>query len=67
MTLANFRMLFHELLNEDPDMVPNEAPLIVLDSQSAVSGMFGILTIISHAHSRFTIQDNQRIFLCNYF
>ena len=32
MALAHFRMLVHELLNEDPDMVPKEAPLIVLDS-----------------------------------
>ena len=29
-------MLVHELLNEDPDMVPKEAPLIVLDSKSAM-------------------------------
>ena len=36
MALAHFRMLVHELLNEDPDMVPKEAPLIVLDSQSAM-------------------------------
>ena len=36
MALANFRMLIHELLNEDPDMVPEEVPLIVLDSQSAM-------------------------------
>ena len=27
-------MLIHELLNEDPEMVPKEAPLIVLDSKS---------------------------------
>ena len=36
MALAHFRMLVHELLNEDPDMVPKEAPLIVLDSESAM-------------------------------
>ena len=36
MALARFRMLIHELLNEDPDMVPKEAPLIVLDSKSAM-------------------------------
>ena len=36
MALANSRMLVHELLNEDPDMVPMEAPLIVLDSKSAM-------------------------------
>ena len=36
MALAHFRMLIHELLNEDPDMVPKEAPLIVLDSKSAM-------------------------------
>ena len=28
MALAHFRMLVHELLNEDPDMVPKEAPLL---------------------------------------
>ena len=32
MALAHFRMLIHELLNKDPDIVPEEAPLIVLDS-----------------------------------
>ena len=36
MSLAHFRMLVHELLNEDPDMVPKEAHLIVLESKSAV-------------------------------
>ena len=36
MDLAHFRMLVHELLNEDPDMFPKEAPLIVLDSKSAM-------------------------------
>ena len=34
MALEHFRMLIHELLNKDPDMVPDEAPLIVLDSKS---------------------------------
>ena len=33
MALANFRMLIHELINKDPDIVPKEAPLIVLDSK----------------------------------
>ena len=36
MALANFRMLINELLNEDPDMVPKEDPLIVLDSKYAM-------------------------------
>ena len=36
MDLEHFIMLVHELLNEDPDMVPKEAPLIVLDSKSAM-------------------------------
>ena len=27
-------MLIHEFLNEDPDMVPKEAPFIVFDSKS---------------------------------
>ena len=36
MSIANFRILVHELLNEDPDMVTKESPLIVLDSKSAM-------------------------------
>ena len=36
MTLAHFRMLMHKLLNKDPDIVPEESPLIVLDSKSAM-------------------------------
>ena len=34
MALAHFRMLIHELLNKDSDIVPEESPLIVLDSNS---------------------------------
>ena len=36
MALARFRMVFHEFLNEDPDMVPKKALLIVLDSKYAM-------------------------------
>ena len=36
MALENFRMLIHELLNKDPDIVPEEAPLIVLESKYAM-------------------------------
>ena len=36
MALENFRMLIHELLNKDPEIVPEEAPLIVLDSKYAM-------------------------------
>ena len=36
MDLARFRMLIHELLNKDPDIAPEEAPLIVLDSKSSM-------------------------------
>ena len=36
MALAHFRMLIHELLNKDPDIVPEESPLIFLDSKSAI-------------------------------
>ena len=36
MALANFRMLVHELLNEDLDMVPKEAPLLFLDRKLAM-------------------------------
>ena len=33
MALSHFRILIHELLNKDPDIVPEEAPLIVLDGK----------------------------------
>ena len=33
MALAHLRMLISELLNKDPEIVPKEAPLIVLDSK----------------------------------
>ena len=36
MALANFKMLIHELLNKDPYIVPEEAPLVILDSMYAV-------------------------------
>ena len=36
MALAHFRMLIHEFLNKDPDIVPEEAPIIILDRKSAV-------------------------------
>ena len=36
MALAHFRMLIHELLNKDPEIVPYEDPLIVLDSKSTM-------------------------------
>ena len=36
MDLAHFRMLLHELLNKYPEIVPYEAPLIVLDSKSDI-------------------------------
>ena len=36
MSLAHFRILIHELLNKDTDIVPEGAPLIFLDSKSAM-------------------------------
>ena len=36
MALAHLRVLIHEFLNKDPDIIPEEAPLIVLDSKSAM-------------------------------
>ena len=36
MALAHFRMLIHKLLNKYPDIIPEEAPLIVLYSKSAM-------------------------------
>ena len=32
MALEHYRMLIHEFLNKDSDIVPEEAPLIILDS-----------------------------------
>ena len=34
MALAHFRVFIHEFLNKDPDIIPEEAPLIILDSKS---------------------------------
>ena len=36
MVLANFRMWIHKFLNKDPDIVPEEDPLIILNSKYAV-------------------------------
>ena len=36
MALAHFRVLICELLNKDPDIVPEEAHLILLDSKSVM-------------------------------
>ena len=36
MILAHSSMLIHELLNNNPDIVPEEAPLIIFDSKSVV-------------------------------
>ena len=35
MAVPHFRMLINELLKKDPDMVPEEVPLIILDFKSA--------------------------------
>ena len=65
MDLAHFRLLVHELLNEDPDMVPKEAPLIVLDSKSSMCmAKNGRDTILSHAHGRFAIQPDLVLLAC---
>ena len=36
MALAHFRMLICELLNNDTDIITEEAPLVVLDSKSYI-------------------------------
>ena len=38
MALARFRMLINDFLNKDPDIVPEKAPLIILDGKSGVCG-----------------------------
>ena len=36
MDLEYFRMLIHELFNKDPDVVPEQAPLVILDRKSFI-------------------------------
>ena len=36
MALAHFRILIHGFLNKDPEIFPEEAPIIFLDSKSAI-------------------------------
>ena len=36
MALSHFRMLIHELLKKDPDIITEEAPFIFLHSKSAM-------------------------------
>ena len=36
MSLAHFKILIHEMLNKDPYIVTEEAPLIILDSKPYV-------------------------------
>ena len=36
MDSAHFRVLINELLNKDSDIVPEEAPLIILDSRYSI-------------------------------
>ena len=36
MNLAHFRMLIHKSLNKDPYIVPEKAPIIILDIRSAM-------------------------------
>ena len=36
MALAHFSMLIHEFLNKDPDIVPEEVPLIIFNKNYAV-------------------------------
>ena len=36
MALARFRMLIHDFFNEDPDIVTEETPIIILHIKSAV-------------------------------
>ena len=36
MDLEHFRMLNNELMNKDPDVIPEQLPLIILDRKSAM-------------------------------
>ena len=36
MSLAHFRMLIHGFLNKDPEIVPEEAPQIILYRKSSI-------------------------------
>ena len=43
-------MLVHEFLNKDPEIVPEEAPLIVLDSKSAMCMSNNVKDNITNYH-----------------
>ena len=49
MSLEHFKMFIHEVLNKYPDIVPEEAPLVVFDSKS---GMFMDKTVKDTKHTR---------------
>ena len=54
MYLAHFSMLIHELLNKDPYIVPEEAPLILLDSKSSILW----LRMVSTPNTQGTLQED---------
>ena len=58
MALAHFRMLIHEFLNKDPDIVPEESCLIVLDSKS---GMCMAKTVKDTKHTRHIARRNHLV------
>ena len=53
MALAHFSMFIHVLFNKDPDIVPEEAPLILLDSKSA---MYMASTGSNNKHTRHIVK-----------
>ena len=56
MALAHFRMLIHELLNKDPDVVPEENTIIILDSKSAVCMAKNVRYIRDTSHIAIIVQ-----------
>ena len=60
MSLAHYRMLIHELINKDPDIVPEEYPIFILDSKSAVcmANNFNDAKHTSHISRRINVVSN---------
>ena len=57
MTLAHFRILLHEFLNKDPDIFPEEAPIIVLD----IKYVFVWLTMVKIPSTKVTLLEEKKI------
>ena len=63
MALAYFRMSINELLNKDPKIFPEEAPLIVLDSKSVMCMANNGKDTKHTRHNRWELLGNYPVFI----